>query len=146
MSLIPWRPTALTPWFDLEHMMEGLGEPFALTTSGQARWWPAVDIDEDDKTITIQADLPDMDRKDISVALENGYLTIRGERKVEKKEDKKKYHRVERSYGAFERTFTLPNNVDDKKISADYKNGVLKVTLPKTKPAVAEPKKTIQVK
>jgi HSP20 family protein len=146
MSLIPWRRQALAPWFDWERMMEGFEEPFGLTTPREGRWWPAVDIDEDEKAITVAADLPDMDRKDINVALENGYLTIRGERKVEKKEENKKYRRMERSYGAFERSFTLPDNVDDKKISADYKNGVLKVTLPKTKPAVAEGQKTIEVK
>ena len=146
MSLIPWRRQALTPWFDWERMMEEFEQPLGLTMPRERPWWPAVDIDEDDKAITIEADLPDMNRKDIKIALENGYLTIRGERKVEKKEEKKKYRRVERSFGAFERSFTLPENVDDKKISADYKNGVLKATLPKTKVAAAEAKKTIEVK
>ena len=146
MSLIPWRRQALTPWFDWNHLMADVEGPFGLTAPRESRWWPAVDIDEDEKAITIEADLPDMDRKDINVALENGYLTIRGERKFEKTEEKKKYRRMERSYGAFERSFTLPEDVNDKKISADYKNGVLKVTLPKTKPAPAEEKQTIQVK
>ena len=144
MSLTPWRPLGLSPWF--ERFMEEFEEPFALSQPRERRWWPAVDIEEDEKAITIRADIPDMDRKDINVSVSDGYLAIRGERKSEKKEENKTYRRVERSYGAFERSFALPENVDQDKIDADYKNGVLKVMLPKTKAEPAKGAKTVEVK
>jgi HSP20 family protein len=126
--------------------MEEFEEPFALSWPRERRWWPAMDIEEDEKAITIKADIPEMDRKDIDVSVSDGYLAIRGERKSEKKEENKKYRRVERSYGAFERRFALPENVDQDKISADYKNGVLQVMLPKTKSEPPKAAKTIEIK
>lgn len=96
-------------------------------------WGPAVDISEDEKNIYLKADLPGMNQKDIKVSVEDNVLTISGERRSEKEEKKEnKVYRLERVYGAFCRSFTLPDNVDPSKISAEYKDGVLSLTVPKT--------------
>lgn len=96
-------------------------------------WGPAVDITEDGKNIYLKADLPGMNQKDIKVSVEDDVLTISGERKSEKEEKKDgKFYRLERVYGQFCRSFTLPDNVDASKISAEYKDGVLTLTIPKT--------------
>jgi HSP20 family protein len=98
-------------------------------------WTPLADITDDEKEYLIKADLPEMEKKDVKVTVENGVLTISGERKFEKEEKNKKYHRVERGYGTFMRSFTLPDDADASKIKADFKNGVLKVHLPKSEHA-----------
>jgi len=105
-------------------------DPFAdLLTNG--RWVPAVDIFENGKQeLVLKAELPDMKREDISVLFENNTLTIKGERKFENEAKKEQFHRVERAYGTFSRSFSLPSTVDASKIGAEYKNGVLTVTLP----------------
>jgi HSP20 family protein len=110
-------------------------DPFAdLLTNG--RWVPAVDIFENGKQeLVLKAELPDMKREDIQVVFENNTLTLKGERKFENtlKENQvqqEQYHRLERAYGAFSRSFSLPSTVDATKIGAEYKNGVLTVTLP----------------
>jgi len=94
-------------------------------------WTPAVDIYEDGNQMVIKADLPDVDEKDIDIRVENNTLTIRGERKFEQKVEEENYLRVERAYGAFSRSFALPSSVNTDSINAEYKNGVLSVTLPK---------------
>ena len=94
-------------------------------------WSPLVDISEDDKEYLVKADLPEMKKEDVKVTVENGVLSISGERKSEKEEKRNKFHRIERSYGTFLRTFTLPDNADSTKIAAEFKEGVLKVHLPK---------------
>jgi HSP20 family protein len=129
MSLIRYNPRSLTPWFDLDRVFADF-EPSAAPTRERA-WAPAVDIYEDEKEITLNADLPDMDEKNIDVRVEDGQLTMRGERKIEKDEKKENYHRVERRYGSFVRTFGLPDTVDPDGIKAKYDKGVLRVTLPK---------------
>ena len=92
----------------------------------------------------LKADIPDVELKDVNIQLENGTLTLEGERKFEKKDDKTGYHRIERSYGSFMRCFSLPETVDPDNVKAEYKNGVLTVRLPKKE--VAKPKKVqIQV-
>ena len=101
-------------------------------------WSPQVDILEDDREYLIKADLPEMKKEEVKVTMENGVLSIAGERKVEKEEKTKKYHRIERSFGSFERTFTVPEDADAKKIAAEFREGVLKVHLPKV--ATAKPK------
>jgi HSP20 family protein len=98
----------------------------ALTT-----WAPAVDIYETENELVVKADLPDVSEKELDVRVENNTLTIRGERKFEKKVNEENYLRVERTYGAFSRSFSLPNTVNNEAIAAEYKNGVLTVTLPK---------------
>ena len=94
-------------------------------------WSPAVDIYETEREIMVQAELPGVARKDIALQLENNVLTLKGERKFEKETSQENYHRIERSYGGFSRAFTIPSSVDDDKIRADYKDGILKIALPK---------------
>lgn len=106
---------------------------------------PAVDVAETDKAYEITAELPGMDEKDIEVNVANGGLTIKGEKKVETEEKQKGYHVSERRYGSFERYFGLPEDVEANRIEAAFKNGVLKVTLPKTAEA-QKPAKKIEVK
>jgi len=93
-------------------------------------WTPAVDIYEIEGALVLKAELPDMRRDDIDISVENGTLTIRGERKLDGELKQENFHRVERAYGSFERSFSLPNTVDAVKIGAEYKDGVLTVTLP----------------
>lgn len=108
-----------------------------------SEWAPSVDIVEEDKQFVINADIPGVDPKDIEVSMENNMLTIKGERKTEKKEEKNGYHRTECSRGVFYRRLTLPESADPDKITAKGKNGVLKITLGKR--AAAKPKKLISV-
>jgi HSP20 family protein len=99
--------------------------------SALTSWAPAVDIYETENELVVKADLPEVNEKDIDVRVENNTLTVRGERKFEEKTEKENYLRVERTYGSFSRSFSLPNTVNNEAIKADYKNGVLTVTLPK---------------
>jgi len=101
------------------------------------------DIAETDKAFVIKAEIPEVNKEDVKVIVDNGVLTIRGERKQEKEEKGKKFHRVERSYGSFARSFTLPDNVDETKITASFKDGMLNLQIQKTekaKPKVIEVK------
>lgn len=98
-------------------------------------WSPAVDIYETENDLVFKADLPDVDLKDIDVRVENQTLTISGQRQFEKAESSKGYHRIERSYGNFQRSFAVPNTFDTEKIAAAFKNGVLTVSLPKKEAA-----------
>ncbi len=98
-------------------------------------WTPSVDVLEKDGSLILRAELPGMEEKDIELKLEGSVLTIKGERKLEKNEKKENYHRLESFHGSFSRSFTLPDTVDFEKIKADYKNGVLSVTIPQ-KPEV----------
>ncbi len=98
-------------------------------------WSPAVDIYETENELVLKADLPDVDQKDIDVRVENQTLTLAGERKFEQEQNGKGYHRIERSYGNFVRSFAVPSTFDTDKISAEYRNGVLTVTLPKKEAA-----------
>src|SRR5215467_5560342 len=107
----------------------------ALTTSTFA---PPVDVYEDEHNVTLKIEVPGIDEKDIDVRIENNTLTVHGERKFEKEEKEENYRRVERQYGSFTRTFTLPNTIDSEQVTADYDKGVLKVKL--AKKAEAKPK------
>ena len=98
-------------------------------------WSPAVDIFETENDLVLKADIPDVDLKDIEVKVENQTLTIRGERKFEQEQNTKGYHRIERSYGTFVRSFAVPATVDTEKVNAVYKNGVLSISLPKKEAA-----------
>ena len=111
------------------------GRDESLATSNFA---PAVDVYEDEHSVTLKIEVPGIDEKDIDVRIENRTLTVHGERKFEKEEKEENYRRVERQYGSFSRTFTLPNTVDTESVSADYEKGVLKIKL--TKKAEAKPK------
>jgi HSP20 family protein len=103
-----------------------------------AQWAPLVDITEDDKEYLVKAELPEVKKEEVKVTVEEGVLSIHGERKVEKEEKGRKFHRIERAYGSFERSFTLPDDADATRITSDFKDGVLKVRLPKS--PTAKPK------
>ena len=111
------------------------GPEEALTTTSFA---PPVDIYEDEHNITLKIEVPGIDEKDIAVRIENNTLTVHGERKIEKEEKEENFRRVERQYGGFTRSFTLPSSVDPGQVSADYDKGVLKINL--AKKAEAKPK------
>jgi HSP20 family protein len=105
-------------------------EPSATTT-----WSPSVDIFETEGEIVVKAELPGMSREGITLNLEKNVLTLKGERRFEKETKDENYHRIERSYGGFSRAFSIPATVDEEKIRADYKDGVLKIVLPKKEQA-----------
>lgn len=139
MNLVRWDP-----FRELEDMSDRLnrmfGPPAARPESGKeaitvADWIPAVDISETDAEYVIKAELPEVKKEDVKVTVQHGVLTIHGERKHEKEEKGKKYHRVERSYGSFTRSFTLPDEVDETKVRAEYKDGMLHLHLPKSEKA-----------
>jgi HSP20 family protein len=111
------------------------GRDESLTTSQFA---PPVDVYEDEHNVVLKVEVPGIDEKDIDVRVENNVLTVHGERKVEKEEKEENFRRIERQYGTFTRTFTLPSTVDAERIQADYDKGILKIVLPKK--AEAKPK------
>lgn len=139
------------PFRELEEMSDRLNRMFArpaTRTNGKetmivADWTPTVDISETDGEYQIKAEIPDVKKEDVKVTLEDGVLTIQGERKQEKEEKGKKYHRVERSYGSFVRSFNLPDLIDEEKVKAEFKDGVLNLHLPKSEKAKP---KAIEVK
>ena len=100
-----------------------------------AEWSPLVDISEDDKEYSIRAELPGLKKEEVKVTVENGVLSISGERKYEKEDKNRKYHRIERVYGNFVRSFSVPDDADASKVSADFKDGVLNVRLAKDEKA-----------
>lgn len=138
-TLLNWNP--LRDLGDWENRIQrALGLSTTRTNGGKesmtvAQWSPLVDITEDDQEYLVKAELPELKKEEVKVTVENGELTIAGERKFEKEEKNKKYHRIERSYGSFARSFSLPENVSADKVSAEFKDGVLKVHLPKTEKA-----------
>ena len=107
----------------------GNDEAHSLTV---ADWSPEVDISEDDHGYLLKADLPEIKKDDVRVTVEDGILCVSGERKTQKEDQKRKFHRIERSYGNFRRSFTLPEDADSKKVTAEFHDGVLKVHLPTT--------------
>ena len=107
-------------------------------------WSPAVDIYETENELVLKADVPEVDPKQVAIQMENGTLTLKGERRFDEQKNGRGFHRIERGYGSFVRAFSLPETVDPEKVKADYKNGVLTVTLPKKE--VAKPRTvTVQV-
>jgi len=133
--------TTLTPFRGATTLQEQLNRLFNDAferTAGESNltaWAPAVDIYESEHELVVKADLPDVDAKDLDIRVENNILTIRGERKFEKKVDQQNYLRVERAYGAFSRSFSLANTVNSEAIKADYQNGVLTLSIPKREEA-----------
>lgn len=110
-------------------------DPFKEMDTMKESWSPSVDIFETENEVVIKAELPGMDPKDIDIKLENNVLMLRGDRRFEKETKNENYHRVERSYGNFTRSFSLPAFVDDSKVHAEYKNGLLRIVLPKKEQA-----------
>ena len=127
------------PFRDLRTLQEEVNRLFSTNMTrafddegiGRGAWAPSVDIYENKDQIVLEAELPGMKQEDFDLSIENNVLTLRGERKFEKTDDNDNYHRVERSYGAFTRSFTLPHTVSAEGATAEYNNGVLRVTLPK---------------
>jgi HSP20 family protein len=134
-TLNRWEPFRTTS--GLESQVNRIfGELFDLSQeSNLTAWAPAVDIFENEHELVVKADLPDVKPEELDIRVENNILTIRGERKFEKKVDEKNYLRVERSYGSFARSFSLANTVNSEAIKADYKDGVLTLTIPKREEA-----------
>jgi HSP20 family protein len=134
MAIIRWDP-----FRDLVTLREKMNRLFedAVTAKGEEKdlissaWSPSVDIYEKDNEIVLTAEVPGIDEKDIEINIEDNTLTIKGERKFEKETKEENYHRIERSYGSFFRSFTLPGAVDQDKIQAEHENGILKITMPK---------------
>ena len=145
-TLMRWHP-----FKEMEEIQSRLGSWLGHTPGRRdgmeavtvAEWAPLVDITEDEKEYVFKADLPEVKKEDVKVTVENGVLAISGERRFEQEEAGKKYHRVERAYGSFLRTFALPEGTDTGKVLADFKDGVLQVHLPKAE--VAQPK-AIEIK
>jgi HSP20 family protein len=129
MSLSHYDPLANLRLFE-DAFSRALTEP-----QTNRPWAPSVDIYETADELVLKADVPDVDLKDIDVRVENQTLTVSGERKFQQQESGKGYHRIERSYGNFVRSFAVPNSFDTEKINASYKNGVLSVSLPKKEAA-----------
>lgn len=135
--------TRWDPFQELEAMNERLNRVFGRGSLSRgangetlvADWAPSVDIAETPEEFVVKAELPEIKKEDIKVTLEGGVLRLSGERKSEKEEKDKRYHRVERFRGTFMRAFSLPDTVDQAKLAADYKDGVLTIRLPKMAPA-----------
>ncbi|MEK6589825.1 MAG: Hsp20/alpha crystallin family protein [Nitrospinota bacterium] len=141
MSLVRWEP--FKDLLSIQERMNRLFEDNFFRTRGlgeeltKGTWTPAVDIYETQQDIVLKAELPGLDQKDISVEVRDNTLTLKGEKKFEKEVKEENYHRVERSYGTFQRMFTLPDIVQQDKVTAKFKDGVLEIILPKeekTKP------------
>lgn len=147
MNLVRWDPLR-----ELEEMSERLNRMFARPMSTRqngkealtvADWTPQVNISEADHEYVITAELPGLKKEDVKITLEDGVLTLQGERKQEKEEKGTRYHRVERAYGSFVRSFTMPDVIDDAKVATEFKDGILSIRLPKSekaKPKVIEVK------
>ena len=138
MNLMRYEPARVPYFREMEEMSERLNRLFGTwsrpngkETLTVADWAPMVDIQETDLEYLVKAELPEIKKEDVKVTVENGVLAIEGERKQEKEEKGKKFHRIERSYGTFLRTFTVPTDADQTKVAADFKDGILRVHLPK---------------
>jgi len=139
MNLIRYEPTTLPFFREMEAMSDRLNRLFGTPRFGNGGkesltvtdWAPAVDIQETEKEFLVKVELPEVKPEDVKVTVENGVLSIQGERRQEKEEKGNKFHRVERSYGTFLRTFVVPQDAEETRVAADFKEGVLRVHLPK---------------
>jgi HSP20 family protein len=152
-ALTRWEPLKghWNPWRDIEDMEKRLstllgrpsradGDKEAMTV---AEWSPLVDISEDEKEYIVKVELPEIKKEDVKLTVQDNVLSISGERKSEKEDKGKRYHRIERAYGSFLRSFTLPEDTDGTKVAAEYKDGLLLVHVPKSEKAKP---KSIEVK
>ena len=142
MAIVRWDP-----WREIADKFDRYARAVEQPRAGSQEviatgdWAPRVDIAETDEAFVIKAEIPEVNKEDVKVTVDNGVLTFRGERKQEKEEKGKKFHRIERYYGSFTRSFTLPDNVDETKIKASFKDGMLNLQIQKTekaKPKVIE--------
>ena len=140
MALMRW-----SPWRDMMSLQNDMNRVFPGWAAGDkeemlaTEWTPHVDIYEDEAGIKLHADVPGVAQNDLDVKVENGMLTLKGERKLEKEDKKENYHRIERMYGSFSRSFLLPDYADTERVEAKFKDGVLEVAIPKK--AEKQPKK-----
>ena len=151
-ELTTWKPfRELTPFRDFERTTKEMDRFWDSFLEGTLRkrgedgteWFPSLDVSETKNELVVKAEVPGMDPKDIDISLSDGVLTMKGEKRQEKEEKEADYHLVERSYGGFTRSVQLPKEVKGDKISASYKDGILKITLPKSEEAK---KKEIKIK
>jgi len=138
VSLTRWEP-----FRDISGLQNGWLRLLEASRGTESFWAPPVDVFEDGEGLTFTFELPEVSAKDVQVKLEDGVLTVRGERKLEREDKRENYHRIERAYGAFARSFTLPATFDAEKVTAEAKDGVLRIYVPKR--AEAKPR-AIQVK
>jgi len=136
-----YRTTLSAPVFGLRREIDRLFDDTFGRGDNMNSWSPAVDVRETDQDMRLELELPGINPEEVELTTENGILTIRGEKRSERKEgdEKSRYHVVERSYGTFTRSFQLPQGLDDSKIEADYNNGILTIHIPKT--ALPQPRK-----
>lgn len=139
MNLMKWDP-----FRELEDVSNRLNRMFGRSPASAepahdmlatADWAPSVDISETDNAYVIKAEIPEVKKEDVKVTIQDGMLSIQGERKLEKEEKGKKFHRIERSYGSFIRNFRMPDDADEAGVKAEFKDGMINVTLPKSEKA-----------
>jgi HSP20 family protein len=146
LSLSPWREEKQLARFrrEMDRLFDRLFEGWPFRIPGQeGEWAPSVDISETGKELIVKAEVPGLDPKDVDVSLEGNILTLRGERRKEEEETGENFHRIEQRHGSFFRSIRLPAEVDVNKVKAQYKNGILKINLPKIKEAAV---KKIEIK
>ena len=138
MNLIRYESPGFPMFREMEETLDRWNRFFGTRPNGGKEnllvtdWTPTVDIQETETEYLIKAELPEVRKDDVKVTVENGVLTLQGERKQEKEEKGKRFHRIERAYGTFLRTFTVPIDADENKVLADFKDGMLRVHIPKT--------------
>ena len=138
MAIVRWEPFSnlLTAQRDFDRLFKEAFNPFVSEGDLSTRTWaPPVDIYENENDIVLKAELPGIEPKDVEVKVEDNTLYLKGERKFEKEVKNESYHRVERSYGSFARSFSLPNSISTDKVKAEFKDGLLTLTLPKREEA-----------
>tara|TARA_B100000378_G_scaffold4623_1_gene4256 strand:- start:344 stop:784 length:441 start_codon:yes stop_codon:yes gene_type:complete len=132
MTLIKWQPKPMNVFDDMDTMIHSFfNTDWNFPVRDTRNWSPAVDVKETDNSFVLTADIPGLTKKDIKVNVDNGKLSISGERTYETDQENDNYHYRERRFGTFDRSFKLPDTVDEEKISASFKNGILIVALPK---------------
>ena len=132
MTLIKWQPKPMDVFDDMESVIHSIfNTDWNLPARNTQNWSPDVDVKETSNSFVLSADIPGLTKKDIKINVANGRLSISGERSFETDQENDNYHYRERRFGTFDRSFNLPENVDEEKISASFKNGILNVTMPK---------------
>ena len=145
MTLVKWTPRPMTVFNEVDNMINSVfNSDWNLEPIESTKWNPAVDVKETDHSFLISADIPGLTKKDINIEVSDDVLSITGERTEDEVEDSDLYHYRERSRGTFTRSFHLPESVDEKKISANFKDGILKIELPKQETRVSKAR-TIKV-
>jgi HSP20 family protein len=135
MAITRWRPfrDVVSIQDEMNRLFDDFfGRPVLKTDWTEGVWSPTVDVSEDKDNVILRAEMPGMSKEDVNISIQDNVLTLKGEKKQEKEEKDKSYHRIERSYGSFCRSFQFPTSVKSDKVKASYKDGVLSVTLPKT--------------